>query len=54
VDVFYVKDVFGLKVENERKLAGLREALLAALENPDEPAPAHAVPAARHRRAAVG
>jgi [protein-PII] uridylyltransferase len=31
VDVFYVKDVFGLKIENERKLAGLRDALLAAL-----------------------
>ena len=31
VDVFYVKDVFGLKVENDRKLATLREALLAAL-----------------------
>lgn len=31
VDVFYVKDVFGLKIENERKLASLREALLAAL-----------------------
>jgi [protein-PII] uridylyltransferase len=37
VDVFYVKDVFGLKVENERKLAALREALLGALANPDEP-----------------
>ena len=36
VDVFYVKDVFGLKVENERKLAQLREALLAALDNTDE------------------
>ena len=35
VDVFYVKDVFGLKVENERKLAGLRQALLAALQAPD-------------------
>ena len=35
VDVFYVKDVFGLKVENERKLAALREALLAALD-PDQ------------------
>ena len=34
VDVFYVKDIFGLKVENERKLATLREALLAAL-SPD-------------------
>ena len=39
VDVFYVKDVFGLKVENERKLALLREALLSALTNPDEVAP---------------
>nr|WP_114377349.1 [protein-PII] uridylyltransferase [Elioraea thermophila] len=34
VDVFYVKDVFGLKIENERKLAQLKEALLAALEPP--------------------
>ena len=40
VDVFYVKDVFGLKVENERKLAALRDALLAALQPPEEsPAP---------------
>jgi [protein-PII] uridylyltransferase len=31
VDVFYVKDVFGLKVENERKLKTLREALVSAL-----------------------
>jgi [protein-PII] uridylyltransferase len=31
VDVFYVKDVFGLKIENDRKLTGLRHALLAAL-----------------------
>jgi len=31
VDVFYVKDVFGLKVENERKLATLRGALVSAL-----------------------
>ena len=36
VDVFYVKDVFGLKVENERKLATLRQALLAALQPPDD------------------
>ncbi len=36
VDVFYVKDVFGLKVENDRKLATLREALLIALTNPDD------------------
>lgn len=31
VDVFYVKDVFGLKVQNERKLAKLRSALIASL-----------------------
>ncbi|MEI6158679.1 MAG: [protein-PII] uridylyltransferase [Roseococcus sp.] len=37
VDVFYVKDVFGLKVENERKLAPLRAALLEALTPPDAP-----------------
>jgi [protein-PII] uridylyltransferase len=36
VDVFYVKDVFGLKVENERKLAGLRDALLSALTSGGE------------------
>jgi [protein-PII] uridylyltransferase len=36
VDVFYVKDVFGLKIENERKLASLKEALLAALDAPGE------------------
>ena len=37
VDVFYVKDVFGLKVENERKLGPLRQALLAALSPPAAP-----------------
>ena len=36
VDVFYVKDVFGLKVENERRLAQLRDALLDALGSPDD------------------
>jgi [protein-PII] uridylyltransferase len=54
VDVFYVKDVFGLKVENERKLALLREALLSALTNPDEVAPPQAVPARKGRRAVAG
>jgi [protein-PII] uridylyltransferase len=39
VDVFYVKDVFGLKVDNERKLASLRDALLAALNPGDHGAP---------------
>ena len=47
VDVFYVKDVFGLKVENERKLASLRVALLAALQPTEEP------PALAPRRAAT-
>ncbi len=46
VDVFYVKDVFGMKIENERKLGEIRVALLAALSQPDE-----AAPDARRRRA---
>ena len=50
VDVFYVKDVFGLKVENERKLGALRDALLKALANPDEAAPMQAEPARKRRR----
>jgi len=52
VDVFYVKDVFGLKVENERKLVQLRESLLVALASPEEVAPAP-VPAPAKRRRAV-
>jgi [protein-PII] uridylyltransferase len=50
VDVFYVKDVFGLKIDNDRKLAALRTALLAALASPDDPQPA-IVPPPRRRRA---
>ena len=50
VDVFYVKDVFGLKVENERKLAALRQALLAALQPPEDAAPAPPTPGAAKRR----
>ena len=50
VDVFYVKDVFGLKVENERKLAQLRAALLDALASPEDPPPAAPVPAPPKRR----
>ncbi|OYV37524.1 MAG: hypothetical protein B7Z81_05880 [Acidocella sp. 20-61-6] len=47
VDVFYVKDVFGMKVENERKLNQLRVALLEALTPAaDEPSPA---PASKRR-----
>ncbi len=52
VDVFYVKDVFGLKVENERKLATLRQALLTALQAPDDSAPESAPLARRKREAA--
>ncbi len=49
VDVFYVKDVFGLKVENERKLAELRIALLSALSQTDEATPTP-TPVTRRRR----
>ncbi|MCC6718403.1 MAG: [protein-PII] uridylyltransferase, partial [Acetobacteraceae bacterium] len=54
VDVFYVKDVFGLKVENERRLGRLREAILAALVSPDEAveAPPPVRPPRRRRRTA--
>ncbi|MFM2042171.1 MAG: protein-P-II uridylyltransferase [Pseudomonadota bacterium] len=34
VDVFYVKDVFGLKITHEVKLKQVREALLSALADP--------------------
>jgi [protein-PII] uridylyltransferase len=37
VDVFYVKDVFGLKVEQPTKLARLEEQLLTAIEGRCEP-----------------
>ncbi len=53
VDVFYVKDIFGLKVENERRLQQLREALLAALANPDD-AGAEPVAPVKRRRSAAG
>ncbi len=36
VDVFYVKDVFGLKISSERKLDDLREALLLVLTRAEE------------------
>ena len=53
VDVFYVKDVFGLKVENERKLASLKAALLSALGSGEEPVPTPAAES-RPRRRRVG
>jgi [protein-PII] uridylyltransferase len=44
VDVFYVKDVFGMKVEHERKLGQVKARLLEALgadpAKPDEQAAA--------------
>lgn len=36
VDVFYVKDVFGMKVENETKIRQIREALGKAIGVPDD------------------
>ena len=33
VDVFYVKDVFGLKITHDNKIAQIREALMAALSD---------------------
>jgi [protein-PII] uridylyltransferase len=36
VDVFYVKDLFGHKVEHEKKLADIRERLIATLADPLE------------------
>ncbi len=53
VDVFYVKDIFGLKVENERKLATLREKLLAALAPPDDEVPPSMPDNARRNRVAA-
>jgi [protein-PII] uridylyltransferase len=39
IDVFYVKDVFGLKIQNERKLENLRRAILEALTGGDSTTP---------------
>jgi [protein-PII] uridylyltransferase len=40
VDVFYVKDLFGHKVEHEKKLADIRERLILVLTDPAEHAAA--------------
>jgi [protein-PII] uridylyltransferase len=53
VDVFYVKDVFGLKIENERKLTQLRKTLLEALDNHDGMAPPVTIPPVRKIRRPV-
>jgi [protein-PII] uridylyltransferase len=33
--VFYVKDVFGMKIDHKMKLKQIRESLLAALQDPN-------------------
>ncbi len=38
--MFYVKDQFGLKIDNETRLKGIREALMEALQDPADGAPA--------------
>jgi [protein-PII] uridylyltransferase len=51
VDVFYVKDVFGHKIDEERKLTRIRERVLAALTDPE--AKARPVPVMRRQRVAA-
>ena len=53
VDVFYVKDLFGQKVEHPQKLAEIRRALEAVLAKGNAPAPAPAAPARRARTTAT-
>jgi len=53
IDVFYVKDVFGLKVTHDSKLSQIRERLLHALADPaGEPPLQVPVPAVRRARPA--
>ena len=52
VDVFYVKNLFGHKVEHEQKLAEIRTALEAVLEKGNRPVAEAAAPARRARAAA--
>jgi [protein-PII] uridylyltransferase len=35
VDVFFVKDLFGMKIDSESRLAGLRKALIEAMKAPE-------------------
>ncbi|MSP67070.1 MAG: [protein-PII] uridylyltransferase [Alphaproteobacteria bacterium] len=54
VDVFYVKDVFGMKITHEGKLARIRARLLEALADPTAaPGDAAQPPRRPHRRAAA-
>jgi [protein-PII] uridylyltransferase len=52
VDVFYVKNLFGHKVEHEQKLGEIRAALAAVLAKGNNAAPAPAAPTRRARVAA--
>jgi [protein-PII] uridylyltransferase len=53
VDVFYVKNLFGHKVEHPQKLGEIRTALEAVLAKGNRPPPAAAAPARRARVAAA-
>ncbi len=53
VDVFYVKDIFGLKLERPSKIDELRRALLAVLDTAAPPEPKAARPAAGRGRAKI-
>jgi len=46
VDVFYVKDIFGMKIENESKIRQIRDELGTAIGVPDEFSVRRTVPAA--------
>lgn len=54
VDVFYVKDLFGMKVERPEKLRQIKETLLAALADPAVPEPVTAAARKPRRRAGAG
>jgi [protein-PII] uridylyltransferase len=53
VDVFYVKDLFGMKVIEEPKLAKIKELLLKALADPNEAKAAEEAPSRRPARASA-
>ncbi|HWK44996.1 MAG TPA: [protein-PII] uridylyltransferase [Stellaceae bacterium] len=53
VDVFYVKDIFGLKLEHETKLAELRERLVQVLNDPEADQPPAGDPTPSRPRAKV-
>ena len=54
VDVFYIKDLFGLKIEHEAKLERIRQALLEALSSIAAVAGETAGPVGQEAAAPVG